>query len=114
MAKNFIQPGDTLTVTAPAGGVTSGDAVEINSLFGVAAFDAVAGDPVEVTVAGVFDLPKVSTDVVAVGDTLFFDTGLAELSLDVGSPGNLKVGYATKAAGSGVALVNIRLAPGAG
>ncbi|KKL79884.1 hypothetical protein LCGC14_2010330, partial [marine sediment metagenome] len=36
MAKNFIQPGDTLTVTAPAGGVVSGGAVEIGKLFGVA------------------------------------------------------------------------------
>ena len=114
MAKNIIQPGDTLTVTAPAGGVTSGDAVEINSLFGVAAFDAVAGDPVEVTVAGVFELPKVSTDVVAVGDTLLWDSGQAKLTTDDSTVANLKVGYATKAAGNGVTLVQIRLAPGVG
>ena len=112
--KNFIQPGDTLTVTAPAGGVSSGDAVEIGKLFGVAAFDAAVGDPVEVTVAGVFELPKVSTDVIAVGDLLYWDAGQAALSNSQSTTGELQVGYATKAAGNGVLLVDIRLAPGAG
>ena len=40
MAKNFIQPGGTVTVTAPDGGAKSGQFVKIGALFGVAATDA--------------------------------------------------------------------------
>lgn len=112
--KNFIQDGNVLTVTAPAGGVTSGDAVAITSLFGVAAFDAIAGAAVEVAVAGVFELPKVATDVIAVGDTLYWDVGEAALSNSQSTTGELQVGYATKAAGNGVTLVQIKLTPGVG
>lgn len=35
--KNFIQRGDMITVTAPTGGVTSGQGVLVGNLFGVAA-----------------------------------------------------------------------------
>lgn len=37
--KNYIQPGDTITVPAPAA-IKSGTGVRINTLFGVAATDA--------------------------------------------------------------------------
>ena len=37
--KNFIQPGDSLTVSAPYA-VTSGQGVLIGALFGIAAYDA--------------------------------------------------------------------------
>ena len=36
--KTFIQNGDVITVTTPAGGVASGDAVIVGNLFGIAAF----------------------------------------------------------------------------
>ena len=41
--KTFIQNGDVITVTAPTGGVASGDGVIVDSLFGIAAYDAPAG-----------------------------------------------------------------------
>lgn len=40
--KNFIQRGDMITVTAPTGGVTSGQGVLVGNLFGVAAKTATA------------------------------------------------------------------------
>ena len=42
MAKNFIQDGRLLTVTAPAA-VSSGDMVKVGSVFGVAQNDAANG-----------------------------------------------------------------------
>ena len=39
--KNFIQPGDSLTVSAPYA-VTSGQGVLVGALFGIAAYDAAA------------------------------------------------------------------------
>jgi predicted RecA/RadA family phage recombinase len=41
--KNFIQPGDVVTVTAPTGGVTSGQLVVISAIVGVAATTQAAG-----------------------------------------------------------------------
>ena len=47
--KNFIQPGNTLTMIAPVD-VTSGIGVLVGNIFGVAAFDALAAAEVEITV----------------------------------------------------------------
>ena len=41
--KNFIQPGDVVTVTTPAGGVTSGQLVIVAAIVGVAATTQLAG-----------------------------------------------------------------------
>ena len=49
--KNYVQEGNTITVTAPAT-VTSGQLVVVGSISGVAAFDAASGADVEVTVEG--------------------------------------------------------------
>jgi predicted RecA/RadA family phage recombinase len=38
--KNLIQPGDAITVTAPTGGISSGDRIVIGNLFGICATDA--------------------------------------------------------------------------
>ena len=54
--KNFVQPGNVVTLIAP-GDVKSGDLVVVGSLAGVAAYDALAGAEVEVSLVGVFDLP---------------------------------------------------------
>ncbi len=59
-------------------------------------------------------MPKVAADVIAVGEGLFWDEGEAAMSNSQSTAGELKAGYATTAAGNGVALVKIRLAPGAG
>ncbi|MFZ1415230.1 MAG: DUF2190 family protein [Defluviicoccus sp.] len=41
--KTYVQPGHTLTITAPSGGVTSGHGVLIGTLFGIAQADAAEG-----------------------------------------------------------------------
>ncbi len=53
MAKNYIQPAKVVTVTAPTGGVLSGDGVLIGTLFGIAQSDAVEGADVEILTEGV-------------------------------------------------------------
>ena len=70
--KNYIQPGNTIPLTAPAA-VTSGTGVLIGSIFGIAAHDAASGDPVEVVTTGVFDLNKVGAQAWAVGDKIYWD-----------------------------------------
>jgi len=104
--KNYVQEGKTLTVTAPAA-VASGDYVVVGAIRGVAAYDAGQGEPVEVATEGVFTLPKVAADVVAAGDLLYWN-GTA-CTKAAGSGSKPLVGVAVKAAGSGVATVDVKL-----
>jgi len=59
--KNYIQTGDTLTVTAPAA-VASGDFVQVGRIRGVAVTSAASGAQVELKTVGVFDIPKTGTE----------------------------------------------------
>ena len=65
--KNFLQPGDTLDLIAPGGGVVSGAGVLIGSLFTVATATRAAGEVFAGKKKGVFTLPKLVTDVMAAG-----------------------------------------------
>jgi predicted RecA/RadA family phage recombinase len=106
--KNFVQEGNTITLTASAD-VTSGQLIVVGSIVGVAAFDAASGADVEVTVKGVFDLPKVTTDVIAQGDKLYWDSGQAKLTKTAGTGNKPMVGVATAASGNGGTTVNCLL-----
>ena len=57
MAKNYVQDGDVLTLTAPAGGVVSGSPYTIGSIACVALVTAAEGLPFTAKVTGVFELP---------------------------------------------------------
>lgn len=70
--KNFIQPGDTLTVVAVAA-VTSGAGVLVGKLFGVACNAAQADAEVELKTTGVFRLPALNTATAGVGDIAYWD-----------------------------------------
>ena len=106
--KNYIQPGNTVTVAAPAS-VLSGDLVVVGSLIGVAAFDALSAEPIEIDTEGVFLLPKVVTDVIAQGDKLYWDSGAEKLTKTPGTGSKPLVGIARAAAGNGVGDVECRL-----
>ena len=105
--KTFIQNGDVITVTAPTGGVASGDGVIVGSLFGIAAYDAPAGGPTEIATTGVYELPKDSLVVIAVGDRVSWDDTAKQIRLP--AVGFYPVGVATEATGSGVTAVKVRL-----
>jgi len=82
MAKNYIQPGEVWDHT-PGSNVSAG------------------------SVVGVWELPKLSTDVVTQGATLYWDAANTRLTVTAGS---LKVaGAAVTAAGSGATSVRVKL-----
>jgi predicted RecA/RadA family phage recombinase len=105
--KNFIQKGEMVTVTAPAGGVTSGQGVIVGSLFGIAAKNATAGESVELATTGVFDLPKAPSAVIAAGARVSWDAenGQVVLPADDMYP----IGIALLAAGNGTITARVRL-----
>ena len=105
--KTFIQNGDVITVTAPAGGVTSGQGLLVGSLFGIATCDALSGESVEIATTGVFDLNKNSATVISQGDRVAWDDTAREIALP--SVGLYPVGIATLAAGDGATSVTVRL-----
>ena len=55
--KNYVQPGETLTLTAPRA-LASGAGLLVGSIFAIATADAAQGANVEAITRGVFDLPK--------------------------------------------------------
>lgn len=108
--RNFIQNGDIVTLTAPTGGVASGEAFVVGSIFGVAAYTANEGADVETQLVGVFDLPK-ATGAITQGAKVYFDTTAKKVTGT--ATGNKLVGAAIVAAGSGDDTVRVRLDGGA-
>lgn len=104
--KNYIQPGNTLTLTAPAV-IVSGDVVAVGSIIGVANGDAANGAPVDVDTVGVFRLPKVAALAISAGDVVYWDS--AAKLVNKTSSGNTKLGVATEAAANPSPNVAVRL-----
>lgn len=106
--KNYVQPGDSITFTAAAA-TSSGDGVLVNSLFGIASGDAAIGEKLVLTTKGVFTMPKVSTDVMAVGAVVFWDDSAGLVTTDDDTGANPRIGLAVTVAGNPSGTVNVRL-----
>jgi predicted RecA/RadA family phage recombinase len=104
--RNYVQPGNTVTLTAPTGGVASGDGVLVGTLFGVAAYDAAAGGEVEVELVGVFELAKAS-GAISEGQKTYWDA--TNKVVTTTATGNTLVGAAVRAAASGATTARVRL-----
>jgi len=107
MAKNFIQPGDVLDLTAPEGGVTSGGAYLINDLMVVALNSASAGQEFRGKVNGVWTLPKATGETWTAGSMLYLDDAEGEVTTD-SSKGPV-IGIAAAAAALADEIGNVRL-----
>jgi len=59
--KNYVQDGNAITLTAPAGGVVSGQTLQVGVVPVVAVDDAAAGDPFVGLTCGVFKVPTAAT-----------------------------------------------------
>lgn len=110
MAKNFIQPGNVITVTATAD-VKSGDVVVVGSLVGVANGKAASGEQLEISRHGVYEVPKVNAQAWTQGAEIYLvaASGLATTSAG-SSPANTLIGIAADAAANpsttGLVLLN--------
>jgi predicted RecA/RadA family phage recombinase len=109
MAKNFIQPGKVVGVTAPRT-LTSGEICVVGLLVGIALHDAASGAPVEIATEGVFRVAKTNAQAWAtVGLPIYVvpGTGLATTAT---TAGNVLIGTNLEAAvnpsGTGVVRLN--------
>jgi len=111
--KNYIQEGDCLNYTATAD-IDSGDMVVMTDLVGIAVTD-IAEDAVgAVCIKGVFEVTKKTTDVVTIGQKLYFETGAARLTTDADDgeaepAAYVLAGYAAAPAGNTATKVQVRL-----
>jgi predicted RecA/RadA family phage recombinase len=106
--KNYIQDGDRLTYTNASGAtITSGSGVLVGTKLGVASIDIADAAKGALAVEGVFNLPKLSTDVVAQGAALYWDNTNKRLTTT--ASGNTYAGFAHAAAGNGATTVDLNL-----
>lgn len=106
--KNYIQDGDRLQFANSSGStITSGSGVLVGSRVGVACADIPNNTTGVLAIDGVYNLPKLSTDVVAQGALLYWDN--TNKRLTVTSSGNTLAGFAMGAAGNGVTTVDINI-----
>lgn len=94
--KNYIQPGNTVTLAAPYD-VTSGGGLLVGALFGVAGGDALTGEAVEASLVGVFDLTKAASQAWSVGDKVYWDDTNKVATKT--ATGNTLIGVAIEAVG---------------
>lgn len=103
--KNYIQPGETLTLTAPYD-VESGDGLLVGALFGVAKGKALSGAEVEAALCGVYSLKK-DASVPVQGVKAYWDNTAKKVTSTVST--NVHIGYYAKAALTGDAEVAVKL-----
>lgn len=101
MATNFVQPGNTITLTAPSGGVVAGKLYIINNTAAVALTSAAQGAQFEAAVEGVFDLPKAPSQAWLEGARIMWDNTANQRASNATTAGFFPVGVAVKAVGSG-------------
>ena len=107
--KTFVQPGDALTLTAPAT-VSAGALVQVGTnIIGVAATDAASAAPVVVETRGVFTMPAAVTNTAAVaGQRAYYDATNNAISVTA-TTGYIHVGVFTKDKTTADATVTVRL-----
>lgn len=105
MARTFVQPGDTLTLTSPYD-VASGAGVLVGAVFGVALIAALTGAPVEAKRTGVFDLPKATGQAwVAFTTKLYWDNTNKVVTSTASANVLIGVAAATQASGDATGRV---------
>ncbi len=105
--KNYLQNGHIVRVITPAGGIASGEGLIVGSIFGIAAYSAADGEPLELATTGVYKLPKATAAVLTVGARVAWDN--TAKNINVPGAGRFPVGVATEAAGNGITSVAVRL-----
>ncbi len=78
--QNYIQPGKVIEITAPSGGTTSGEPVQVGQILGIAAQTVLATVAVNIQRVGVFDVTKVSAQAWAEGEEIYWDAAAVKMT----------------------------------
>ncbi|WP_136646471.1 DUF2190 family protein [Tabrizicola sp. YIM 78059] len=105
--RNYLQNGQVITVSTPTGGIASGEGLIVGNIFGIAAYSAAEGDPLELATTGVYKLPKATAAVLTVGARVAWDNTAKQVNTP--GAGRFPIGTATEVAGNGITSVAVRL-----
>jgi predicted RecA/RadA family phage recombinase len=105
MAKNYIQPGRTITLAAPYQR-NAGEGALVGAIFGVALATVANGVNGEFAIEGVWDITK-ATGAITQGALVYWDN--TNKNVTTTSTSNTRIGCATQAQASGDATVRVRL-----
>lgn len=103
MATNYIQRGDSLDLTAPAGGLVSGQGHLFGTLFAVAFADIAAGEKGACATVGVFDLPKTTGEALTEGAPAYWDGSKVTAT----ATGHTLIGHIVEAAASAATVARV-------
>lgn len=106
--KNYIQPGNTLDLIAPSGGVLSGQFYLIGAAFVCANIDAAQGELFTGETEGVFSGTKTASQVWTNGQRIFWNNS-TRVFTNVSATGLFPVGVAAVPAASADANGAVRL-----
>ena len=104
MAKNYIQEGDTIIITAGSA-LASGAGVQVGRIFGVAANDIASGTEGPINLTGVHDLPKTAAQAWTPGALIYW-SGTACTNV---AATNILIGIATRAQLAADTIGRVRL-----
>jgi predicted RecA/RadA family phage recombinase len=96
---NYIQPGDSITLAAPSGGVVTGGVYVIGQLLVVATTTAAQTIPFVGKTTGCFSVTKVGSQAWTAGAIVYYDEGNARFTTT--ATGAFRAGVAIEAVGSG-------------
>lgn len=112
MADNFISPGKVLQYTNAGSAITAGSVVKMGNILGVALVDIATSATGSVQIDGVFDVPKVTGAVIAIGESLTWDVSAAKFDDNLATPATGDVtgaaAVAAEAAGNGVTTLAVK------
>jgi predicted RecA/RadA family phage recombinase len=103
--KTYIQDGDVLDLTAPVGGLVSGQGYLFNNLFAVATTNIAAGEKGACCLEGVYSLPKVAAISFSEGDFAYWDG--SQITDD--DTNDFKIGHVTEDTAADATVIAVRL-----
>jgi len=106
MARNFIQPGETITLPAPRA-LASGDGFNVGAIVAVALAAAAQGAPVEGRRVGVFDIAKAGGQAWTPGQKVYWDATNNVATTTAG--GNILIGATVQAQASAATIGRVLL-----
>jgi len=112
MSNLFIQKGNILDYLNAGPDLAVNTILTIGALLGITMDTIPSGQVGAVGVDGVWSLPKLSTDVMAVGDVVDWDASTGEFNSNIGVPatGDITNGATVvEAAGSGDTTVKVKI-----
>lgn len=107
--KNFLSPGNTLKLIAPGGGVVSGVGYLFGSILAFAQSSEDATNLFSGLVEGVIEAPKLTANVMAVGDKVNWNDSNKEFQNAISDLDNAAT--VVEAADGTVSLVKVKLTP---